>query len=124
VKQVTVDSYVLAGSSDHICPWQACYRSSQLLGGKVRFVLSTSGHVAALVNPPTNPKANFRVADDNSSGVTDWDALARTERGSWWPDFASWLGERSGGTKPAPESLGSERFRVIEDAPGSYVLDK
>jgi polyhydroxyalkanoate synthase subunit PhaC len=123
LRRVTVDSYVVAGSTDHICPWQACYRSSQLFGGKVRFVLSTSGHVAALVNPATNPKANFRVADDNLSAVEDWDALAQTEKGSWWPDLAAWLGDRSGEMKPAPETLGTERFRVMENAPGSYVLD-
>jgi polyhydroxyalkanoate synthase subunit PhaC len=123
LKRVTVDSYVLAGSTDHICPWQACYRSGQLFGGKVRFVLSTSGHVAALVNPPTNPKASFRVADDNSSAVEDWDTLAQTEKGSWWPDLAAWLGDRSGEMKSAPESLGTDRFRVMENAPGSYVLD-
>jgi polyhydroxyalkanoate synthase subunit PhaC len=123
LKRVTVDSYVLAGSNDHICPWQACYRSGQLFGGKVRFVLSTSGHVAALVNPPTNPKASFRVADDNLSAVEDWDALAATVSGSWWPDLAAWLGDRSGEMKPAPDSLGTERFRAMESAPGSYVLD-
>ena len=61
LQRVTVDSYVVAGSADHICPWQACYRSSQLLGGKVRFVLSTNGHIAALVNPPSNPKSSYRV---------------------------------------------------------------
>jgi polyhydroxyalkanoate synthase len=123
LKRVTVDSYVLAGSTDHICPWQACYRSGQLLGGTVRFVRSTSGHVAALVNPPTNPKATFRVAEDSLSGVEEWGASAQTEKGSWWPDLAAWLGDRSGAMKPAPGSLGTERFRVIENAPGSYVLD-
>ena len=59
LERVTVDSYVVAGSADHICPWQACYRSAQLLGGKVRFVLSTNGHIAALVNPPGNPKSSY-----------------------------------------------------------------
>jgi polyhydroxyalkanoate synthase len=122
---VTVDSYALAGSADHICAWQACYRSGQLLGGKVRFVLSTSGHVAALVNPPGNPKANFRFTDDITGGVADeWAEVARTEMGSWWPDFAAWTGERSGQQKPAPEQLGGPRFRVREEAPGSYVHDR
>ena len=124
LKQVTVDSYVVAGSADHICPWQSCYRSSQLLGGKVRFVLSTNGHIAALVNPPSNPKSSFRVADDNTPDAADWVEVAQSEKGSWWPDFAAWLGERSGATRPAPDALGGERFRVLEDAPGSYVRDK
>ncbi|HST97583.1 MAG TPA: alpha/beta fold hydrolase [Geodermatophilus sp.] len=124
LSQVTVDSYVLAGSADHICPWQSCYRSSQLLGGKMRFVLSTNGHIAALVNPPGNPKSSYRVTDDNSAAVEEWSDTARTEKGSWWPDYSAWLGERSGPDKPAPEQLGSARFRVREDAPGSYVRDK
>jgi len=124
LKQVTVDSYVVAGSADHLCPWQSCYRSSQLLGGKTRFVLSTNGHIAALVNPPSNPKSSYQVADDNSGDAADWPQAATTEKGSWWPDYDRWLAERSGSEKPAPQVLGSSRFRVVEDAPGSYVLDK
>jgi polyhydroxyalkanoate synthase subunit PhaC len=123
LKKVTVDSYVVAGSADHICPWQSCYRSSQLLGGDVRFVLSTNGHIAALVNPPSNPKSSFRVADDNTPDAADWADVAHSEKGSWWPDLAAWLGERSGESRPAPASPGNERFRVLEDAPGSYVRD-
>ena len=62
LSKVDVDSYVVAGIADHLCPWQSCYRSTQLLGGDVRFVLSTSGHIASMVNPPDNPKARFQVA--------------------------------------------------------------
>ena len=123
LERVPVDSYVVAGSADHICPWQACYRSAQLLGGKVRFVLSTNGHIAALVNPPGNLKSSFRVFDDVTAEAADWAQPAATEQGSWWPDLAAWLGERSGEHKPAPDELGNERFGVLGDAPGSYVLD-
>ena len=59
---ITVDSYVTAGIADHLCPWQSCYRTTQLLGGDSRFILSTSGHIASLVNPPGNPKSTFQVA--------------------------------------------------------------
>ena len=62
--KITVDSYVVAGIADHITPWESCYRSAQLFGGTTRFVLSTSGHIAALVNPPGNPKASFHTGDD------------------------------------------------------------
>ena len=65
LSKVDVDSYVVAGIDDHIVPWPAAYRSTQLLGGNVRFVLSTSGHVAAMVNPPSNPKATYRLAPGN-----------------------------------------------------------
>jgi class II poly(R)-hydroxyalkanoic acid synthase len=124
LKAITVDSYVVAGSADHICPWTNCYRSAQLLGGKVRFVLSTNGHIAALVNPPTNPKSSYRVSDDTTLSAEDWERAAATEQGSWWPDYARWLADRSGGMKSAPTTLGSSRLRPLEAAPGSYVLDK
>jgi polyhydroxyalkanoate synthase len=122
LKRVTVDSYVVAGSADHICPWQSCYRSSQLLGGDVRFVLSTNGHIAALVNPPSNPKSSYRAADENAASADDWAQEVPTEQGSWWPDYAAWLAARSGEDKAAPDELGNDRHRVLEDAPGSYVL--
>ncbi len=75
--------------ADHICPWQSCYRSSQLLGGKTGFVLSTSGHIAALVNPPGNAKASYQVCDNNSLDPQDWKRDTRTEKGFWWDDYAA-----------------------------------
>ncbi len=119
--RVTVDSYVVAGVADHICPWQSCYRSAQLLGGTTRFVLSTSGHIAALVNPAGNKKSSYQVGDDVTADAGDWQRSAMSRQGSWWPDYAAWLAERSGARVPAPATLGSEQFGVIEAAPGSYV---
>ena len=119
--RVTVDSYVVAGIADHICPWQSCYRSAQLLGGKTRFVLSTSGHIAALVNPAGNKKSSYQVGDDVTADAADWQRSAPIMQGSWWPDYAAWLAERSGAQVPAPAVLGSEQLAVIEAAPGSYV---
>ena len=90
---LTTDAYVVAGIADHISPWQACYRSARLLGSKdVRFVLSTSGHIAALVNPPGNPKATYRFGDvDNADPGAAWVETAEQNSGSWWPDFVAWL---------------------------------
>ena len=59
LSKVDVDTYVVAGSTDHICPWDSCYRSAHLLGGTTRFVLSTAGHIAALVNPPDQPQVEL-----------------------------------------------------------------
>jgi polyhydroxyalkanoate synthase len=102
LRQVAVDSYVVAGSADHLCHRQAWHRSMQLLGGTVRFVLSTNGHIAALLNPPGSLKASYRVSDDIAPEAADWAQLAATEKSSWWPDFAGCLGERSdGGTADA-----------------------
>jgi polyhydroxyalkanoate synthase len=125
--KITVDSYVVAGIADHICPWQACYRSARLLGGRPRFVLSTNGHIAALVNPPTNPKATFRETPDGADNPPDpqqWLDAAKTRKGSWWPDYSAWIGERSGPTQPAPTSLGNDRFPVLGTAPGGYVMQQ
>ena len=121
--QIDVDSYVVAGSTDHICPWDSCYRSAHLLGGTTRFVLSTAGHIAALVNPPTNPKSNFRVNDALPESAQEWQAGAVTHPGSWWTDHAAWLGERSGDLVDARSQLGSERHPVLGRAPGTYVRE-
>ena len=124
LSRVDVDAYLVAGISDHITPWQNCYRSTRLLGGEARFVLSTSGHIAALVNPPGNPKASFRTGDDNPADPQQWLATARTEAGSWWPDALAWLGERCGPDRPAPETLGGGGLGPLADAPGRYVFDR
>jgi polyhydroxyalkanoate synthase len=121
--KVTVPSYVTAGIADHLCPWQACYRSTQLLGGESRFILSTSGHIASLVNPPGNPKSTFQVAGETPPDPQKWLGSAETVQGSWWPDFMTWLGERSGEEIPAPTSLGGD-LEELAEAPGTYVFDK
>ena len=124
LSKVTVDSYITAGIADHICPWQSCYRSTQLLGGESRFVLSTNGHIASLVNPTGNPKSTFRAAETTPPDPDRWLAQAETVKGSWWPDFMSWLGERSGEEIPAPRELGGNGLEVLAEAPGTYVFDK
>jgi polyhydroxyalkanoate synthase len=120
---VTVDTYVTAGIADHLCPWQSCYRTTQLLGGPSRFILSTSGHIASLVNPPSNPKSTFQVAATTPPDPEAWLAEAETTKGSWWPDYTAWLGERCGEEIPAPEDLGGD-LEILGDAPGTYVFDK
>jgi polyhydroxyalkanoate synthase len=120
---VTVDSYVVAGIADHITPWQNCYQSTQLLGGESRFALSTSGHIAALVNPPDNPKATFQVNKENPADAQQWLKTAETQQGSWWPDLLAWLGERCGAETPTPEELGGGGLRPLVEAPGTYVFD-
>jgi polyhydroxyalkanoate synthase len=122
--RVTRDAYVVAGVADHITPWENCYATTQLLGGDTRFVLSSAGHVAALVNPPANPKARYRTAPGgaNPASPHEWAEAAEQRTGSWWEDWARWLGERSGGERRAPKRLGKGRFRVLGPAPGRYVL--
>ncbi len=121
---ITIDGYVVAGVADHICPWQACYRSAQLFGGQTRFVLSTSGHVAAIVNPPTNPRATYQVSADLGPEPAGWQRATATTSGSWWPDYLAWLSQRSGPDRDAPNALGGAGLVPLEPAPGVYVLDR
>jgi polyhydroxyalkanoate synthase len=123
LSQVKTDAYVVAGIADHLTPWESCYRTTDLLGGESRFILSTSGHIAALVNPPDNPKATYRTNPDNPPDPQDWLAGAQTVQGSWWPDAASWLAERCGSQRPAPTTLGGGGLDPLVDAPGTYVFD-
>ena len=117
------DAYLVAGITDHICPWQSCYQSTQLLSGRQRFVLSTSGHIAAMVNPPGNDKARYQLAKECPEDPQEWLRRAETCHGSWWPDYAGWLAERCGEEKAAPDELGGGGLAPIGDAPGTYVYD-
>jgi polyhydroxyalkanoate synthase len=120
---VDVDSYVVAGLTDHLTPWQNCYRSTQLLAGDTRFVLSTSGHIAALVNPPGNAKASYRTGTTNPAEANAWLEACAAQPGSWWPDFTAWLGHRCGPERNAPKRLGGGGFAPLVEAPGTYVFD-
>ena len=124
LSKVDTDAYVVAGIADHLCPWQSCYRTTQLLGGPVTFVLSTSGHIASMVNPPDNPKATFQVAAENPANPAEWLQAATTVSGSWWPHYSSWLTARSGGTKKRRVRAGNKEFTVLCPAPGTYVHDR
>ena len=119
---ITTDAYVIGGVADHICPWQATYRSARLLGSKdTTYVLSTSGHIAALVNPPGNPKASYRTGPVDDITPEEWVAENEPAKDSWWPHYLAWLGERSGPEVEAPQNLGGQGFPPLGSAPGSYV---
>lgn len=128
LSKVTSDVFILGGTTDHITPWRACYRSTQLFGSKdVTFVLSQSGHMQAILNPPGNPKAKYYVSKKPGHPPADVDAwLQGTEEvpGSWWPFWMEWLQRRAGKQIPAPKALGSKKFPPMEPAPGLYVLDQ
>jgi len=122
LSQVTLDTYIIAGSNDHIVPWPNAYASTQLFGGETRFVLSASGHIQALINPPSpDRRSSFQVADEHPPDPAEWSERAVTKRGSWWPDHVEWLSTRSGKLKPAPNALGNHRYKAQAKAPGTYV---
>lgn len=123
LSKIECDAYVLGGISDHICPWQATERSAALLGSKDNtYVLSTAGHIAALVNPPGNPKSSFRtgpVLQDQTP--EEWFEAADKQAGSWWPHHLAWLNERSGAEIDAPTQLGAPGYEPLAPAPGTFV---
>jgi polyhydroxyalkanoate synthase len=123
---VDIDTYFIAGLNDHIVPWESAYRGARLFGGAHRFVLSSSGHIQALVNPPgregAESRSSFRVADELPAGPEEFLAQAPKLPGSWWSDWNAWLAERSGAQKPAPMTLGSRGYKAHGKAPGTYVL--
>jgi polyhydroxyalkanoate synthase subunit PhaC len=119
---VDLPAYVVAGLNDHIVPWENAYRTTQLLGGRTRFVLSTSGHIQAIVNPPSpESRSSYQTAEENPPSPEEFMALAGKQSGSWWPDYDSWLAERSGELRSAPKRLGSRAYKAAAKAPGSYV---
>ena len=109
---VDLDTYFVAGASDHIVPWESAYNGAQLFGGERRFVLSRSGHIQALVNPPIpdSSRSSFRVTDELPGSADEFLASARQVPGSWWSDWDTWLAERSGELKSAPKKLGDATY--------------
>ncbi|MDX1368586.1 class II poly(R)-hydroxyalkanoic acid synthase [Pseudomonas sp.] len=124
LKQVTCDVFCLAGTTDHITPWEACYRSVHLFGGKCEFVLSSSGHIQSILNPPGNPKSRYMTNTEMPFEPKDWQASATKHTDSWWLHWQKWLTERSGTGKKAPTKLGNKQFPPGEPAPGTYVHER
>jgi polyhydroxyalkanoate synthase subunit PhaC len=123
MSRIKADSYVVAGTTDHITPWKGVHKTAQIMGEGTTFVLSNSGHLQSLINPPANPKASFMIGTVNPSGPEAFVAAAEKRKGSWWLDWRDWLQARSGEEVAAPASPGSERHPVLAAAPGTYVFD-
>jgi polyhydroxyalkanoate synthase len=121
--EVQCDKYVLAGMTDHITPWKAAYRSVRAFGGRTEFVLSSSGHVQSLVNPPGNPKAKFFQNDQPAASPETWLEGATATQDSWWEHWSLWLKKRSGLKRNAPAEPGSLQYTPCCEAPGVYVTE-
>ena len=119
LSDVTNHTYVVGAVNDHIVPWHASYKTCGLLGGTVRYVLSSGGHIAGIVNPP-GPKAWFETADHAPADADEWRAAATRHSGSWWEDWTAWAQTRAGDhVKPPP--VGSAQYPPLGDAPGDYI---
>lgn len=117
--EVDTDTYVLAAEGDHITPWKSSYATTGLLGCPLRFVLTSAGHIAGIVNPP-GPKRRYWTNDDCPTDPEAWLADAVQHAGSWWEDWADWIGHRAG-RRRTPPAMGGSAYPVLDDAPGSYV---
>jgi polyhydroxyalkanoate synthase len=120
--KVDVDTYAMAGSTDHIVSWRAAYATTQVLGGHVEFVLSNAGHIQSMVNPVGGTKASYREGAETGPDPDRWLARSTEHRGSWWEHWTAWLAEHGGARRPAPASPGSVAHPAICPAPGTYVL--
>jgi polyhydroxyalkanoate synthase len=119
---VTQDLYLVGAVTDHITPWTSSYSTTQLVKGDARFVLSSSGHIAGIVNPPS-PKARHWTNDDTPPDPDVWLAAATEHPGSWWDDWVTWA-KAHGGQRKKPPPMGSPNHPPIADAPGAYIHEK
>ncbi|HEV8650854.1 MAG TPA: alpha/beta fold hydrolase [Actinomycetes bacterium] len=119
---ITADLYLVGAQTDHITPWTSSYKTTQLVKGNTRFVLSSSGHIAGIVNPPS-PKARYWTGDPTPPDPDAWLASAREQQGSWWQDWADWA-KRQGGQRKKPPPMGSDAHPSMADAPGAYVRER
>ncbi|HAU21555.1 MAG TPA: class II poly(R)-hydroxyalkanoic acid synthase [Erythrobacter sp.] len=128
LSKVKSDLFVLGGVTDHITPWKATYRSTQLFGSKdITYVLSQSGHMQAILNPPGNPKAKYylqkkkgKLPETAEKWLEDTEEIA----GSWWPYWMEWMQKRSGNIISAPKELGNDKYKPLDPAPGLYVVEE
>ncbi len=121
LSKVNLDSFNVAGINDHITPWESVYRSALLLGGNTRFVLSHSGHIQSILNPPGNPKATFMENGKLSTDHRAWYYDAKKCEGSWWPEWLEWIQQRSGERRETQLTIGNSKYPAMEAAPGTYV---
>ncbi len=120
--RVGADTFVVAAQNDHIVPWRSAYRATQLLAGDVEFVLTSAGHIAGVVNPPSR-KSRHWVGSEQPPSPDDWLGGAQQRQGSWWETWTDWAAIR-GGAHRSPPPLGSEKHPAGDPAPGAYVHDK
>ncbi|GMM93089.1 PHA/PHB synthase family protein [Qipengyuania sp. MTN3-11] len=128
LSKVTSDLFILGGVTDHITPWKATYRSTRLFGSEdVTYVLSHSGHMQAILNPPGNPKAKYYLPKDRGAqlpGTADeWLKTTEEVAGSWWPFWMEWVQARSGERKASSKKLGNAKYKPLDPAPGLYVME-
>jgi len=127
LSKIAVPAYFVSAIEDHIAPWKTTYAGTQILGGKSRFVLSGSGHIAGMINPPEANKYGYWTNEKLPASAEEWFKGAKQHQGSWWKDWIDWLQPQLGPQVAAREvgkAGGKSRARVIEAAPGSYARQR
>jgi len=118
--KIKVPTYMLSTVDDHIAPWKSTYAATQFYAGPKKFVLSASGHIAGVVNPPVANKYCYWTNRALPTDPDTWLEGAKQHEGSWWTDWQKWVKKHAGGTVAA-RLPGDGKLKIIEDAPGSYV---
>jgi polyhydroxyalkanoate synthase subunit PhaC len=123
LRKVETPTYVQAGREDHIAPPQSVWKITHHFQGPLRFVLAGSGHIAGVVNPPEAQKYQYWTNEEKVDTLHEFIAGAKETKGSWWPDWISWIGKQEAEKVPAkgPRMPGQGKLKALEDAPGSYV---
>ncbi len=125
LKLITQPLYAVGAEQDHITPWKETFKTTNLVGGPVRYVLATSGHIQGIISPPVTPPKRRYWAGDTQAGSTPEAWCQSTDKipGSWWQDWVSWLRPQCG-PQQTPPGLGNSQYPPLADAPGSYVLER
>ena len=123
LRKVRIPIYMLSTREDHIAPWASTYAATQIFRGSTTFALAGSGHIAGVINPASSKKYGYWLNDKLPADPKDWLETATHQEGSWWPDWSSWIGKKSG-AKVEARIPGKGKLKAIEDAPGSYVRIK
>ena len=122
LRKLSMPAFVVSSERDHIVPWKSAYAGARLLGGRPQFTLSSSGHIAGIVNPPAKNKGwRITAGGPLPENPDEWMAAGKKKDGSWWDDWVAWLAKRSGKMVAAPKKPGDARHPPLEDAPGGYV---
>ena len=123
MKKIKLPTYVIAGTTDHITPWKAVYQTARLYSDKTTFILSNSGHLQSLLNPPGNPKAWYVKGVAKGKDPDEWTKTAEKKEGSWWLDWAEFMKEHSDGEIDSPKAAGNAKHKPLGPAPGTYVFE-
>jgi len=122
LSKVKMPACFISTVEDHIAPWKTTYKGAKYLGGKVRFVLGGSGHIAGIVNPPAAKRYYYLTNEAMPTTPEQWLEGAERHEGSWWEDWQAWMERQNAGEKVPARVPGERELKVIEDAPGSYAM--